>query len=90
MTYTTPMESHNPMEPHATIAVWEGDKLTVYDATQGVFGARNALANVFGLKQTDVRVVSYFVGGGGFGCKGSTWAHTPLAAMAAKMAPQAG
>ena len=82
--YTTPMENHNPMEPHATTAVWDGDDhLTVYDATQGVFGVQNVLAKIFALPKPNVRCVSYFVGGG-FGCKGSVWSHIPLAAMAAK------
>ena len=83
-TYHTPVENHNPMEPHATIAVWEGDKLTAYDATQGVFGDRKVLAKTFGLPVENVRVVSHFLGGG-FGCKGSVWSHVPLAAMAARM-----
>ena len=82
-TYITPVENHNPMEPHATLAVWEGDKLTAYDATQGVFGARRVLAKTFGLPPENVRVVSHFLGGG-FGCKGSTWSHVVLSAMAAK------
>src|SRR5262245_34461448 len=43
-TYTTPAECHNPMEPHATIAVWEGEKLTVYDSTQYVSGDAAAVA----------------------------------------------
>ena len=82
--YITPIENHNPMEPHATLAVWEGSRLTVYDATQGIFGARSSLAKVFGLPDDNVRVVSHFLGGG-FGCKGSAWSHQPLAALAAKM-----
>jgi xanthine dehydrogenase YagR molybdenum-binding subunit len=82
-TYTTPIENHNPMEPHATIAAWEGDKLTVYDATQYVIGDRNTVAKTLGLSPDDVRLVSYFIGGG-FGCKGSVWSHVPLAAMAAR------
>jgi xanthine dehydrogenase YagR molybdenum-binding subunit len=82
--YTTPVEHHNPMEPHATIALWEGDRLTVYDATQGVIGARRKLAAVFGLPVENVRVVSRFIGGG-FGSKGSAWPHVTLAAMAAKL-----
>jgi xanthine dehydrogenase YagR molybdenum-binding subunit len=82
-TYTTPYEHHNPLEPHATTAVWEGDRLTVYDATQGVFGTRQRLAVIFGLPKENVRVIAKFVGGG-FGCKGYTWGHTVLAAMAAR------
>lgn len=81
--YTTPMENHNPMEPHATIAVWDGDHLTVYDSTQGIFGVQSVLAQVFSLPPANVRCVTYFTGGG-FGCKGSVWSHTPLAAMAAR------
>jgi len=86
VTYTTPVEHHNPMEPHATIALWEGDgdgkRLTVYSATQGISNTSNALAKLFGLKPEQVRTICPFVGGG-FGCKGNTWPHVALAAMAA-------
>ncbi len=82
-TYTTPVENHNPMEPHATLSVWNGDQLTVYDATQGVFGTRKVLAKTFGLPVDSVRVVSHFLGGG-FGCKGSAWSHVVISALAAK------
>jgi xanthine dehydrogenase YagR molybdenum-binding subunit len=81
--YVTPVETHNPMEPHATVAVWEGGKLTLYDATQGVFSDRERVATVLGLHPDDVRVVSPFLGGG-FGSKGPTWSHVVLCAMAAK------
>jgi xanthine dehydrogenase YagR molybdenum-binding subunit len=83
-TYTTPVENHNPMEPHATIAVWQGDtQLTLYDATQGIFGVRGKIARTFGLDPRDVRVIDHYVGGG-FGCKGTPWSHVALAALAAK------
>jgi xanthine dehydrogenase YagR molybdenum-binding subunit len=82
--YTTPVEHHNPMEPHATIAMWDGDKLTVYDATQGVVASRARLAGVFNVPLENVHVIDSFTGGG-FGSKGSTWAHPVLAAMAAKV-----
>ena len=83
-TYTTPVQNHNPMEPHATIAVWQGDaRLTLYDATQGIFGVRNKLAKQFGLEPQNVRVISHYVGGG-FGSKGSPWSHVGLAALVAK------
>ncbi|HET6577738.1 MAG TPA: xanthine dehydrogenase family protein molybdopterin-binding subunit [Gemmatimonadales bacterium] len=82
-TYTTPIENHNPMEPHATIARWDGDELTLYDATQYVMGDRDTVAKTLGIPSGKARVVSLFVGGG-FGCKGSVWSHVPLAAMAAR------
>ncbi|MEO8713876.1 MAG: xanthine dehydrogenase family protein molybdopterin-binding subunit [Acetobacteraceae bacterium] len=83
-TYVTPIETHNPMEPHATIARWDGDRLTVWTATQGISGAQGSLAALFGIDKAKVRVICPFVGGG-FGCKGNTWTPATLAAMAAKM-----
>ncbi len=84
-TYTTPTENHHPMEPHATIAVWEStDKLTLYDATQGVIGASGTMAYLFDLKPGNTHIISPYVGGG-FGCKGSQWGHLMLAAMGAKV-----
>ena len=82
-TYTTPLETHNAMEPHATIAEWDGDRLTLYDATQFVYGVKRFVAKTLGLAEDDVRVVSKFVGGA-FGSKGSAWSHVVLAAMAAR------
>ena len=82
-TYTTPTENHNPMEPPATTAVWEGEKLTVYDSTQYTFGVRTALATSFSIPEENVRVVCHFIGGA-FGCKGSTWPHVILSAIAAR------
>src|ERR1700726_3456841 len=91
--YTTPVEHHNQMEPHATIALWEGDgdnqRLTVYTATQAISGTQEALAKLFGIKPEQVRTICPFVGGG-FGSKGSTWPHTTLAAMAARGGGPAG
>ena len=83
-TYTTPIEHHNPMEPHATIAAWDAGKLTVWTATQGISGTQGTLAGLFGIDKADVRVICPFVGGG-FGSKGNTWPPATLAAMAAKM-----
>jgi xanthine dehydrogenase YagR molybdenum-binding subunit len=82
-TYTTPVEHHNPMEPHATIAAWDEDRLTVWTATQGIGGAQATLAGVFGIDPKNVRIICPFVGGG-FGSKGSTWPPAMLAAMAAR------
>jgi xanthine dehydrogenase YagR molybdenum-binding subunit len=84
-TYTTPVHNHHPMEPHGTIAVWNAtDRVTIYDATQGITGARKRIAKLFGLPLDGVRVISLFVGGG-FGCKGTPWSHVALAVMAARV-----
>jgi xanthine dehydrogenase YagR molybdenum-binding subunit len=82
-TYYTPVYHHNPMEPHATAAEWNGDELTVYDATQSVFGNRGAIAAMLGVSPQKVRLISPFIGGG-FGSKGFMWANSILAPMAAK------
>ncbi len=83
-TYTTRTENHHPMEPHATIAVWNGDdKLLIYDATQGVKGVAGLATYFYDLKPENVQVLSPFIGGA-FGCKGSQWSHILLAIMAAK------
>jgi xanthine dehydrogenase YagR molybdenum-binding subunit len=82
-TYTTPIEHHNPMEPHATIAQWDGDRLMVRTATQGISGTQQTLASLFALPKENVTVICPFVGGG-FGCKGNTWPPVALAAMAAR------
>ncbi len=62
-TYTIAIDHHNPMEPHGAIAFWEGNKLTIFDKTQGVFMVRQHLATTFGIPPTDVQVISPFVGG---------------------------
>jgi xanthine dehydrogenase YagR molybdenum-binding subunit len=82
--YRTPIENHNPMEPHATIAQWEGERLTVHDATQFISGVKQTLAKALGIPEENVQTICPYTGGG-FGCKGSTWSHVVLAAMAAKM-----
>ena len=82
--YHTPREHHNPIEPHATIAQFHPDgSLTVYNATQYVFGDRATFADLFGLKEEQVRVICQYTGGA-FGSKGNAWPHTPATAMAAK------
>jgi xanthine dehydrogenase YagR molybdenum-binding subunit len=81
--YTTPIEHHVPMEPHATLAEWNGDHLTLHDATQNIFGVQHYVASAFGLPDDDVHVITPYVGGG-FGCKGQVWSHVLLAALAAK------
>ena len=82
--YITPIQFHNAMEPHATIAWWQGDKLTVYDATQYITGVKMSLAKVMDIPVDNVRVIDPLVGGG-FGSKGSMWSHVPLCAMASRV-----
>ena len=81
--YETPIEHHQPLEPHATIAFWEGDYLTLYNGSQIINGAQNAAAATLNLKPDKVRIVSPHIGGG-FGSKGGQWANVVLAAVAAK------
>jgi xanthine dehydrogenase YagR molybdenum-binding subunit len=81
-TYVTPIETHNPIELHATLAMWDGSILTIYESTQGVVNHRSVLAQMFGLPTENVRVISKFLGSG-FGGKLFPWTHSPLAAAAA-------
>lgn len=81
--YTIPIEHHNPMEPHAAIAVWEGEKLTLFDKTQGVMGVRGHLAQSFGINPENVQVISPFVGGA-FGSALNPNYYPFLTAMAAR------
>ncbi len=82
-TYVTPTETHNPLELHATTAVWEDSKLTLYESTQSIFNTRSVLAQMFGLPQENVRIITKFVGSG-FGSKLWPWTHCSLAAAAAR------
>ncbi|MEV1175935.1 xanthine dehydrogenase family protein molybdopterin-binding subunit [Nonomuraea sp. NPDC049784] len=82
-TYTTPAETHVAMEPHATVAYWTGDRLTVYTASQGVRLVVDRLSETFAMDPARIHVINPYVGGG-FGNKWDVWAHTPLAAAAAR------
>ncbi len=83
--YRTPRYNHNAIELHSTIAAWDEDEnLTVFDSTQFVYGVRDTLAGMFGMKPEHVRVIAPFVGGG-FGGKGTLWWNTVLCAAAAKV-----
>lgn len=83
-TYTTPVETHNPMEMHATVALWENNKLVVYESTQSVVVHRNTLAQIFGLPTERVEVRAPFIGSG-FGAKLWVWPHSVAACAAAKV-----
>src|SRR5437588_12709304 len=85
-TYTTPAEHHNPMEPHATLAIWsdDGESVTLYETCQGVSWRRDDIAIAFGLSSERVRVIAPYVGGG-FGSRGFTHPYAILAVMAARV-----
>ncbi len=81
--YGTPIEHHHPLEPHATIAEWDGNHVTLYNSSQIVNGAQSAAAATLNIKPEQVRIISPYIGGG-FGSKGGQWANLVLAAVAAK------
>lgn len=88
-TYTTAMYHNNPLEPHATTALWDPAAevpLTLWDSTQGVHPDRATVCRVLGLEERQVRVVCPYIGGG-FGSKGTPHANVVLAAMAARALP---
>ncbi|MBC7568527.1 MAG: xanthine dehydrogenase family protein molybdopterin-binding subunit [Spirosoma sp.] len=84
-TYSTPIEHHHPMEPHAAIAEWTGNQVTLYSSAQIINGAQHAAAATLNLAPENVRIVSPYIGGG-FGSKGGQWANLVLTAVAAKVA----
>ncbi len=83
--YTTPDQSHAMIEPHASIAKWEGDKLTVWNANQMVDWSRDDLATTLGIPKDNIRLISPYVGGG-FGAKLWIRADVLMAALGAKAA----
>ena len=84
-TYTTPDESHAMMEPFATVAAWEGDKLTVWTSNQMVAWGKGDLAKTLDIPEANVRLISPFIGGG-FGGKLFVRADVALAAIGARAA----
>lgn len=81
-TYTTPNEHPCALEPHATLAIWDGSTLTVHNSTQWITGDQAVLAGAFNLPPSSVRIICPFVGGM-FGSKAATGAHVILTALAA-------
>jgi xanthine dehydrogenase YagR molybdenum-binding subunit len=84
-TYDQPSRHHNPIEPSATLAEWNGDELTVHDSVQHGYSVQAVLAAAFSLRSEQVRVICPHTGGG-FGAKGYVWPHELLAAAAARVA----
>ena len=84
-TYTTPDQSHMAMEPHASMAVWEGDKLTVWTSNQMIDWCRSDLALTLNMPKENIRVLSPYIGGG-FGGKLFLRSDALLAALGARAA----
>jgi xanthine dehydrogenase YagR molybdenum-binding subunit len=87
-TYTTPDQSHAMMEPHASVAKWDGDKLTLWTSNQMIAWGQGDVAATLGLKKDQVRLVSPYIGGG-FGGKLFVRCEAVLAALGAKAAGRA-
>lgn len=83
VTYTTSREYNVPMEPHACIASWENGKITVWEPSQWVGGARSVVSEWLGIDIENVRVISPYVGGG-FGSKIGAHPHVGLACAASR------
>jgi xanthine dehydrogenase YagR molybdenum-binding subunit len=83
-TYETPAQYHNPMEPHAIVAAWDGDRLSIDTPSQGLAIAQGRLAGLFGISPDNIHVRSPFLGGG-FGCKGLISGPQVLGVIAARV-----
>jgi xanthine dehydrogenase YagR molybdenum-binding subunit len=81
--YRTPVQLHSAIEPHGAVAQWDGDHLTIWESTQGIFRVREQVAEALNIPQSKVRVIKQYMGGG-FGAKNGAAAHTFVAALFAK------
>ncbi len=81
--YRTECELHTPLEPHGCVAKWDGDQLTIWESTQGVYAVQSRVAQVLGLPLSKVRVVGHYIGGG-FGSKLQAGKYTVVAALLAR------
>jgi xanthine dehydrogenase YagR molybdenum-binding subunit len=82
--YETPAQYHNPMEPHAIVATWHGDRLLVDTPSQGLAWAVGRIAGLFGIPPENILIRSPFLGGG-FGCKGMVSGPQVLGILAARL-----
>jgi xanthine dehydrogenase YagR molybdenum-binding subunit len=82
-TFTYAANNHNPIEPSATTASWDGDQLTLWDATQGITSTQQTVAAFLGVPLSRIRVIGHYTGGS-FGGKAMVWHHPTLAAIAAR------
>ena len=83
-TYETPAQYHNAIEPHAIVAAWNGDSLSIDTPSQGLEMARGRIAGLFGLAPEKIHIRSPFLGGG-FGSKGMISGPQVLGILAARM-----
>jgi xanthine dehydrogenase YagR molybdenum-binding subunit len=81
--YTTPPETHNPIELHASVAVFDGTRYTLYETTQAIMNHQAVMVQMLGVEPENVRVVTEYLGSG-FGGKLWPWTHSVLAAAAAR------
>ena len=81
--YATPREYNVPMEPHACIASWQDERMTVWEPSQWVMGAQTEIAEWLGIDVSQVRIISPYVGGG-FGSKPVPYTHVALACVASR------
>lgn len=85
--YRNACEIHTPMEPHGCVARWDGDRLTLWESTQGVYNVQMQVAAALGMPFSMVRVVGHYMGGG-FGAKLQAGKYSVVAAILAKMTAQ--
>lgn len=82
-TYSTPTETHNPIELHASMALWDGKKFTLHETTQAIMNYRAVMAQMLGVAPENVTIITEYLGSG-FGGKLWPWTHALLAAAAAR------
>lgn len=82
-TFSTQVAVHNPSEVHGSVVNWDGDRLTVWDSTQAIFGVRDSIARSLNIPASHVRVIKKYMGGG-FGSKLTTGKYSVMAALLAR------
>jgi xanthine dehydrogenase YagR molybdenum-binding subunit len=82
-TYSTPTETHNPIELHASVAVYDGQNFTLFETSQAIVNHQAAMTEILGVQPENVRIITQYLGSG-FGGKLWPWTHSMLAAMAAR------
>ena len=88
--YVTPIQCHVPIEPHAVVALWQGESVTLWDSQQSVFAAQETIAHALGLDRKNVRVISAYVGGGFGGKCTDTLGKTLYQGIAALLSQRTG